>query len=1252
MGIGRKLNQARQIAAEKFKHPNPRELYMSRKRPRRRARCGRRNKKPPPIGLEENHFSEKMVAGTLKPYPISAHRIVPAHIDQPDWAIDGIPKIEPNSELQNIVEVLHGLLHSCNNTEICASLTMRTMGDLRQFDVEAKSFEVQRVGLHEGFALKITEKNKKGFRSTLWVPEEAICWMERSVKELSEAKGYCFRKFRGRKCSLVGERRSNVRGEFLIFQAYLGFGAGGRIIIPKGIRRSGWDALITVLGSPYQQTSSNRGKEVDMKLHRSAWSEPMRLEPRVGLECHIERDKAINKVVVDLDAGVFHEWAAAVVCSIGGPQQTDDWEEVAQIIVFRWVIAIVWVFVVGGRRQILSFTGLRKPRWVAVKGIPFHLWVPNVLGKIGAICGGLVEVHPSTVARSDLSFAKIKVAGDLNFVPRVITIVFHSISYPLEIYVWEEELCENCQMWPDSMEIRYSRSWVEVNDGASVKTGPRVNIGLDKSHQALSSNSNLNVECVKRHSNDAPNSGEYKPTRQVVREESSTLPTNLASCKTSVKQPKGIEKHKRKNQVKNRKRNGRRLRLRWQRRIVEYPPPVGGSDVLDGGRLEPRASGVRGAEDDDHVSPLSEHVSVNKGWLGGPSLDEPLGLGQAVLGTQLDPVHINPPCGPESQPTEGLVRSPGSDRSDDPFGLYPLIVKSNKLHSIGHFRDRRLLLSGEEGAVQGEMVDGLQAISLLLRKIQVINQRQRVPSLAVNMSEGSESVQGREFEAGMRGTKSDLGVSVVPRVASPSIVTCYPCKVFSGDLPPGASGKRSVAPVEMPQTSSSPLAIMEMNRKDVGVSNSLAGSLGPIFGEVRDYSAATVVLKGSEIDTDARKHGDLQALKVGPDRSRCHQAPLQNDDLISLPPLIGRLWVENEDPTDDEHSLVSEPVVLDCLDPTVTQITVGSGRVQESAVKEVMSGTEGYLAEIRGNIVSLPPVSTTEAAEIARVVLDAAARVIRPGVTTDEIDEVVHKATIDAAKRKSKNEAMIAAGIVAMFYCIKGASMALLTSICIANELFVYHYIAGGYPSPLNYNNFPKSCCTSVNEVICHGIPDGRRLEDGDIVNVDVTVYYKGVHGDLNETYFVGKVDEGSQQLVQCTYECLEKAISIVKPGVRFREVGEVINRHASMMGFSVVKSYCGHGIGELFHCAPNIPHYGRNKAVGVMKVGQTFTIEPMINAGVWHDRMWPDGWTAVTADGKRSAQFEHTLLVTATGVEVLTARLPSSPNMYPWLNV
>nr|AAM94922.1 putative methionine aminopeptidase [Oryza sativa Japonica Group] len=229
-----------------------------------------------------------------------------------------------------------------------------------------------------------------------------------------------------------------------------------------------------------------------------------------------------------------------------------------------------------------------------------------------------------------------------------------------------------------------------------------------------------------------------------------------------------------------------------------------------------------------------------------------------------------------------------------------------------------------------------------------------------------------------------------------------------------------------------------------------------------------------------------------------------------------------------------------------------------------------------------------ETCRIAREVLDAAARIIKPGITTDEIDRVVHEETVARG--------------------LKEYDMLTLLSLV------------------------------------------SRKLEDGDIVNVDVTVYYKGVHGDLNETYFVGNVDEASKQLVRCTYECLDKAIAIVKPGVRFREVGEIINRHASMSGLSVVKSYCGHGIGELFHCAPNIPHYSRNKAVGIMKAGQTFTIEPMINTGVWHDRLWPDEWTAVTADGKRSAQFEHTLLVTETGVEVLTARLPSSPDVFPWL--
>lgn len=164
---------------------------------------------------------------------------------------------------------------------------------------------------------------------------------------------------------------------------------------------------------------------------------------------------------------------------------------------------------------------------------------------------------------------------------------------------------------------------------------------------------------------------------------------------------------------------------------------------------------------------------------------------------------------------------------------------------------------------------------------------------------------------------------------------------------------------------------------------------------------------------------------------------------------------------------------------------------------------------------------------------------------------------------------------------------------------------------------------------------------------MDVTAYRGGFNGDLNETYTVGEVDPDSKKLIQVTYECLEKAIAMVKPGVRYRELGEVISKHAHENGFSVVKSYCGHGIGKLFHCAPSVPHYSKNKAVGAMKEGHVFTIEPMINQGVYQDILWPDGWTAVTRDGKKSAQFEHTLLVTDAGCEVLTARTEESPPLW-----
>lgn len=240
--------------------------------------------------------------------------------------------------------------------------------------------------------------------------------------------------------------------------------------------------------------------------------------------------------------------------------------------------------------------------------------------------------------------------------------------------------------------------------------------------------------------------------------------------------------------------------------------------------------------------------------------------------------------------------------------------------------------------------------------------------------------------------------------------------------------------------------------------------------------------------------------------------------------------------------------------------------------------------------------------KLAREVLDEAVNAVRVGITTDELDRIVHEA-------------------------------------CIQREC---------YPSPLNYFQFPKSCCTSINEVICHGIPDGRPLQDGDILNLDITTYHHGFHGDTNETIFVGTPDDRSIRLVRNAYKCLAKAMDFARPGVKYRDVGYVISKQAAADGFSVVRSYSGHGVHRLFHCPPNVPHYSRNKAVGVMKPGHCFTIEPMINEGDWRDELWPDKWTAVTVDGLRSAQFEHTMLIlppeatSSSGMplEVLTKRV------------
>lgn len=251
------------------------------------------------------------------------------------------------------------------------------------------------------------------------------------------------------------------------------------------------------------------------------------------------------------------------------------------------------------------------------------------------------------------------------------------------------------------------------------------------------------------------------------------------------------------------------------------------------------------------------------------------------------------------------------------------------------------------------------------------------------------------------------------------------------------------------------------------------------------------------------------------------------------------------------------------------------------------------------------PVYTPEEIEKMRAVcllsrqcLDMAHAMVRPGITTEEIDIAVHNFCLDH----------------------------------------------NAYPSPLNYYKFPKSVCTSVNEVICHGIPDSRALCNGDIVNVDVSIYLNGFHGDINETYFVGEVADSSKHLVKTTYESLMQSISICRPGEMYKNVGNAISHYAESRGLSVVRSYCGHGVGRLFHCAPTVPHYAKNKAVGVMRPGHIFTIEPMINQGTWKDQLWRDNWTSVTQDGQRSAQFEHTILITESGNEVLTARLESSP--------
>lgn len=231
------------------------------------------------------------------------------------------------------------------------------------------------------------------------------------------------------------------------------------------------------------------------------------------------------------------------------------------------------------------------------------------------------------------------------------------------------------------------------------------------------------------------------------------------------------------------------------------------------------------------------------------------------------------------------------------------------------------------------------------------------------------------------------------------------------------------------------------------------------------------------------------------------------------------------------------------------------------------------------------------AGRIAAGAMEEAGKAVAPGVTTDELDRIAHEYMIDH----------------------------------------------GAYPSTLGYKDFPKSCCTSLNEVICHGIPDSTVIEDGDIVNIDVTAYIDGAHGDTNATFLAGDVSQEVRDLVERTRIATERAIKAVKPGRELNVIGRVIEAYANRFGYTVVRDFTGHGIGETFHNGLVVLHYDQPNVDTVIEPGMVFTIEPMINLGGLPWEMWDDGWTVVTADKKWTAQFEHTLVVTDDGAEVLT---------------
>lgn len=254
----------------------------------------------------------------------------------------------------------------------------------------------------------------------------------------------------------------------------------------------------------------------------------------------------------------------------------------------------------------------------------------------------------------------------------------------------------------------------------------------------------------------------------------------------------------------------------------------------------------------------------------------------------------------------------------------------------------------------------------------------------------------------------------------------------------------------------------------------------------------------------------------------------------------------------------------------------------------------------------------------------------RPAPTPYTGTEVKDPQTIEAMRRAGR----IAADALAEVgrHCVPGITTDELDRI--GHEFLCDH---GAYPSTLGYRGFPKSLCSSLNEVICHGIPDTTELVDGDICNIDITAYIGGVHGDTNATFCVGEVDEDSRLLVERTHEATMRAIKAVAPGRPLNVIGTVIESYAKRFGYGVVRDFTGHGIGTSFHTGLVVPHYDDPRHDTILETGMTFTIEPMLTLGTYDYDMWADNWTVVTADLKRTAQFEHTLVVTESGAEILT---------------